>query len=262
MPTLPLPRGHIRENVLGVPVDVLSWTEAVNCIFAWALGRESRTVCLCNVDSVVAARRSRTHADAIESADLVAPDGAPIAWMLRKSGHRGQERISGPDLMWTCCREASKAGTEMLLYGGTLVTLHGLEQRLRSEFPGINIVGALSPPFRRLSEDEDAAVVDFINRSGARIVWIGLGCPKQEAWMRAHQGRVNAVMVGVGAAFDFHAGAAKRAPLWMQRNGLEWLHRLLHDPRRLAARYLVGNSIFIAAVLRGLLSSRLSVGHG
>jgi N-acetylglucosaminyldiphosphoundecaprenol N-acetyl-beta-D-mannosaminyltransferase len=250
---------RVREHVLSVPVDVLSWSEAADCIFGWALRRESRTVCICNVHSVVTARRIPAHADAIKGADLVTPDGAPVAWMLRKKGHSGQERINGPDLMWTCCRKASKLGTEMLLYGGTQSTLQRLEQRLRAEFRDINIVGALSPPFRDLSAEEDAAVVDSINRSGARIVWVGLGCPKQEAWMQAHRSHVNAVMVGVGAAFDFHAGVTKRAPLWMRRNGLEWLHRLSQDPRRLATRYLVGNSIFMMAVLPDLLLSRAHV---
>jgi N-acetylglucosaminyldiphosphoundecaprenol N-acetyl-beta-D-mannosaminyltransferase len=250
--------GHKREDVLGVPVDVLSWSEALDCIFGWALQPESRTVCICNVHSVTTARRNVAHIDAIKAADLVAPDGAPVAWMLRKKGHPGQERISGPDLMWTCCERASKVGTEMFLYGGTPTTLQSLERRLRTEFPGINIVGAFSPPFRNLSTEEDAAIVNLINRSGARIVWVGLGCPRQEAWMRAHHNRVNAVMVGVGAAFDFHAGVVKRAPLWMRRNGLEWLHRLLQDPRRLAARYLVGNSIFIMAILLDLVPRRSS----
>jgi len=237
-----------RESVLGVPVCILSWVDAVDYIFCWALRRESRIVCVCDVHSVVTARRNLAHAAAIQGADLVTPDGAPVAWMLRRRGHRDQERISGPDLMWTCCERASQDGTAMFLYGGTATALRSLERRLRTEFPGINVVGALSPPFRDPSAEEDAAIVDMINRSGAGIVWVGLGCPKQEAWMRAHHGRVNAVMVGVGAAFDFHAGVVERAPLWMRRNGLEWLHRLFQDPRRLAKRYLIGNSLFIVAV--------------
>jgi N-acetylglucosaminyldiphosphoundecaprenol N-acetyl-beta-D-mannosaminyltransferase len=172
---------------------------------------------------------------------------------LRRKGHGGQERINGPDLMWNCCRRGAELGTEMFLYGGTPATLRGLEQRLRREFPGINIVGTFSPPFRRLTADEDAAAVDMINSSGARIVWVGLGCPKQEAWMHAHRGKVTAVMLGVGAAFDFHSGAVRRAPLWMQHNGLEWLHRLSQDPRRLAMRYLMANSMFVVAGLLGSL---------
>jgi N-acetylglucosaminyldiphosphoundecaprenol N-acetyl-beta-D-mannosaminyltransferase len=239
----------VRESVLGVPVDALSWTDAIDRIFGWARRHESKTICICNVHSITTARGDAAHANAIKTADLIAPDGAPVAWMLRKKGHLTQERISGPDLMWACCQKASTLGTEMFLYGGSANTLLRLEQRLRGEFPGIAIVGACSPPFRDLSAEEDTAIVNMINKSGARIVWVGLGCPKQEAWMHAHRHLVNAVMVGVGAAFDFHAGVVKRAPLWMRRNGLEWVHRLLQDPRRLAARYLMGNSIFVTAVL-------------
>jgi N-acetylglucosaminyldiphosphoundecaprenol N-acetyl-beta-D-mannosaminyltransferase len=238
-----------REAVLGAPVNALSWTEAIDCIFRWAQRQESRTVCICNVHSVITALQNLSHADAIRSADLVTPDGGPIAWMLRRKGHDGQERINGPDLMWACCQRAAEFGTEMFLYGGTPATLGRLEESLRREFPGINIVGAYSPPFRRLTTDEDAAVVNMINSSGARIVWVGLGCPKQEAWMHAHRGRVAAVMLGVGAAFDFHSGAVRRAPLWMQHNCLEWLHRLSQDPRRLAMRYLMANSMFVLAAL-------------
>ena len=243
-------RQQIRESVLGVPVCVVAWADAVDSIFSWAFRRESRTVCACNVHSIITARRNAEHAIALESADLAIPDGAPVAWVLRRSGHWDQERISGPDLMWNCCGVASENGAEMFLYGGTAATLQSLEQRLRAEFPGINIVGTFSPPFRDLSGEEDSLIIEMINQSGARIVWVGLGCPKQEAWLRAHRGRVNAVLVGVGAAFDFHARVSKRAPLWMQRNGLEWLHRLWREPRRLARRYLVANSLFILGVLR------------
>ena len=253
---LPSAPGQAREHVVGMPVDVLSWNEAIDCIFAWARERESRTVCICNVHSIVTARQVPAHADAIRSADLVTPDGAPVAWMLRTKGHRDQERINGPDLMWMCCQKAAELGTEMFLYGATPATLRHLEQRLRAEFPSIRIVGSFSPPFRDLSVAEDAAIVDRINRSGARIVWVALGCPKQEAWMHAHHGQVKAVMVGVGAAFEFHAGLVKRAPRWMRRNGLEWLHRALHNPRRLAMRYLVTNSIFIMVMLRDSLLVR------
>ena len=242
-----LPAGGMREQVLGIPVDVLNWDATLDRIFTWASNRESRTVCVCDVHSVVVAQRDRSHAAAIRAADLVTPDGAPVAWLLRRKGHRGQGRISGPDLMLACCQRAATLGTEIFLYGGTPVTLRHLEANLRVRFRGINIVGSLSPPFRPLSSNEDAAIVETINRSGARIVWVGLGCPKQEAWLLAHQPQVNAVMIGVGAAFDFHAGIVKRAPGWMQRNGLEWLHRILQDPRRLAKRYLVSNTMFVLA---------------
>ncbi len=250
---LTTPPRRIREPVLDVPVDVLRWDAAIDRIFEWAARRESRTVCACNVHSLVTARRNAAHANAIMSADLVTPDGAPVAWMLRKKGHGGQERISGPDLMWNCCRKGSERGTEMFLYGATPHILRHLQVELSGEFPGINIVGVFSPPFHELSAEEDTAVVAMINRSEARIVWVGLGCPKQEAWLQAHRGRVNAVMVGVGAAFDFHAGVVQRAPVWIQQSGFEWLHRLCQDPSRLATRYLLTNTVFIIAALRNLL---------
>ncbi len=253
---------RVYGDVLGVPVDALSLGGAVRTILKWAATRESRTVCVCAVDSAVTSLRNPAHAEALKSADMVTPDGAPVAWVLRRRGYRQQRRVCGSDLMWDCCRQAATAGVGIFLYGGTPATLRLLEQRLRSELPGVNIVGAMSPPFRPLSAEEDAEIVDLINRSDARIVWVGLGCPKQEAWMLAHRDRVRAVMVGVGAAFDFHAGTVKRAPVWMQERGLEWLHRLLQDPRRLAKRYIVGNSIFLLAMLRGGALFKGFAGHG
>jgi N-acetylglucosaminyldiphosphoundecaprenol N-acetyl-beta-D-mannosaminyltransferase len=250
---------QLRERILGIPIDVLSWSKAIDCIFQWAERGESRAVCVCNVHSVITGRKSLAHGYAIRAADMVIADGAPVVWIIRKRGHVAQNRISGPDLMWACCGRAQGNGTAMFLYGGTPSTLSKLERRLRAEFPGINIVGAFSPPFRDMSAEEDAAIVDMINRSAAHIVWVGLGCPKQEAWIQAHRDRVRAVMIGVGAAFDFHAGVVKRAPQWMQRNGLEWLHRLLQDPRRLARRYLVTNATFVLAVL---LQSLFPEGQG
>jgi N-acetylglucosaminyldiphosphoundecaprenol N-acetyl-beta-D-mannosaminyltransferase len=247
-----------RRPVIGIPVDVVRWNEAIERIFDWASRRESRAVCVCNVHNLVTARRNPAHAEAVRSADLVTPDGAPVAWMLRKHD-RGQERISGPDLMWACCANAAQLGTEIFLYGGTQPILRQLLQRLSQAFPGLRIAGAYSPPFRELSAEEDSAIVDMINSSGARMVWVGLGCPKQEAWLHAHRGRIHAVMLGVGAAFDFHAGAINRAPAWMQRGGLEWLHRLSQEPRRLARRYFVTNTLFIMAAMREVLFGETAI---
>lgn len=249
-------------DVLGLPVSLLDPAGVLERIFAWARARRSGTVCLCNVHSIVTARQRSGHAEALRSADLVVADGAPIAWVLRRAGYREQSRLSGPDLMWACCRSAAAFGVPVFLFGATPATLERLSQRLRDAFPGIAIAGAIAPPFRDLTSEEDAAIVAAINASGAAIVWIGLGCPKQEAWMSAHRGRVQAVMIGVGAAFDFHAGVVNRAPLWMQRRGLEWLHRIFQDPRRLAKRYVVSNALFIAAVLRAALLPRAGAGHG
>jgi N-acetylglucosaminyldiphosphoundecaprenol N-acetyl-beta-D-mannosaminyltransferase len=155
--------------------------------------------------------------------------------------------------MLHCCREVSRRGIKIFLLGGTQSGLETLKLRLRSRCEGLKIVGSISPPYRTLSDEEQAHIIAQINESGAQIVWIGLGCPKQEQWMLANRGRVNAVMIGVGAAFDFHAGTLKRAPMWMQRIGLEWLHRLIQDPKRLASRYLIGNTAFVIAATSDLL---------
>jgi N-acetylglucosaminyldiphosphoundecaprenol N-acetyl-beta-D-mannosaminyltransferase len=231
--------------ILGIPVDAVTWPHAIERILAWAAAGESRLVCLCNVHSLVTARSDKAHHTALCAADMVAADGAPIAWMLRRRGIGGQERISGPDLMWRCCAEAARHGLSIYLYGGSPAVLPSLEQKLRATFQDLKIAGAYSPPFRALTADEEASVVQRINTSGANLIWVGLGCPKQEAFMNAQKGRIRAVMIGVGAAFDFHSGTLKRAPLWMQGLGLEWLYRLAQDPKRLARRYLVSNAIFL-----------------
>ncbi|HRL76701.1 MAG TPA: WecB/TagA/CpsF family glycosyltransferase [Candidatus Accumulibacter phosphatis] len=213
-------------------------------------------MCITNVHSVVMATRDRAHERTIANADMATPDGAPVAWMLRRMGYRDQERINGPDLMWRYCREAHKREESVFLYGGTDQTLTALQERLRQTFPLLRIAGAISPPFRALSVGEDQAEVNAINEAGAGTVWVSLGCPKQEAWMEAHRGRINAVMIGVGAAFDYHAGTIRRAPKWMQNSGLEWFYRLLSEPRRLWRRYLITNSVFLIRVIGQLASKR------
>jgi N-acetylglucosaminyldiphosphoundecaprenol N-acetyl-beta-D-mannosaminyltransferase len=238
--------------VLGAPIDALTWDEALARLAGWAQAHESRVVCICNAHSVVTASRDARFAQVLAEADLCTPDGAPVAWMLRQLGHPAQQRINGPDLMWRYCAQAACRGGSIFLYGGSPQTLGLLQQRLRAAFPGLVIAGAISPPFRSLSADEDAEIVATINRSGAGLVWVGLGCPKQEQWMADHRNRVRAVMVGVGAAFDYHAGTVRRAPAWMQRAGLEWLHRLGSEPRRLWRRYLVTNTLFVLGAARQL----------
>ena len=242
-----------RMDVLGAPIDVVYWGGAVATLLGWAAARESRYVCACNVHSVVTAQRDERLADAVRSADMVVPDGAPVAWLMRKSGVRAQQRVSGPDLMWRYFAAASVYGESVFLYGGSVETLERLRARMASAFSGLRVVGMHSPPFRLLTPEEDQAVVDMINASGATTVWVSLGCPKQELWMAEHCGRVRAVLIGVGAAFAFHAGTARRAPRWMQRVSLEWLHRLISEPRRLWRRYLSTNTVFMLAALRQLL---------
>ena len=242
-----------RVAVIGAPIDVLSWPSALARLRQWAAARQSRYVCICNVHSVVSARQDAGFAQVLREADMATPDGAPVAWLMRWRGARAQQRINGPDLMWRYCAEAQQHGQSIYLYGGEQATLDALQARLRAQFAGLHIAGAYSPPFRALTEAEDAAAVSAINASGAGTVWVSLGCPRQEQWMATHRGRIQAVMIGVGAAFDYHAGTLQRAPLWMQRSGLEWLHRLASEPRRLWKRYLVTNTLFVWYGVRQLL---------
>ena len=245
-----------RGNVLGSRINALSWAEALDRLLGWAHGHESRYVAICNVHVVVSASRDAAYGELINASDMATPDGAPVAWMLRRQGFANQPRISGPDLMWALCERAAAEGLALYCYGNTHPTLALLEQRMRAAFPTLKMTMD-SPPFRPLSAEEDAAAVARINASGASFVFVGLGCPKQERWMAEHRGRVNAVMIGVGAAFDFHAGTVKRAPAWMRDNGLEWLHRLFSEPRRLWKRYLVTNTLFIWGAAWQLVKTRV-----
>lgn len=244
------------HQVLSAPIDALTWDDALERIHHWAQQRESRYVCICNAHSVVTAGQDAAFGRVVTEADMATPDGAPVAWMLRVLGARQQQRINGPDLMWRYCEQAAQRGESIYLYGGSNTTLAILKTRLKQAFPELRVSGAYSPPFRTLTAEEDAAAVEAINASGAGTVWVSLGCPKQELWMAAHRGRVNAVMVGVGAAFDYHAGTLKRAPHWMRGAGLEWLHRLISEPRRLWRRYLLTNTLFVLGAARQLLSGR------
>ena len=240
-------------SVLSAPVDVVTAAQAVQRIKIWANSRQSRVVCICNAHSLVTTTTDTAFCAAIASADMATPDGAPVAWMLRKLGARQQQRVCGPDLMLDYCAQAAQHGEAIYLYGSTEATLEALKRQLLNRWPTLRIAGAESPPFRALTPDEDKAAVARINASGAGTVWVSLGCPKQELWMAAHCGLIHAVMIGVGAAFDFHAGTIARAPVWMRNHGLEWLHRLGSEPRRLWKRYLVTNSVFILLAARQLL---------
>lgn len=241
--------GVYREGakVIDSFIHALSWDETLKRITAWAKARESRYVCICNVHSVITATQDAGFKSVLRHADMTTPDGMPIAWMLRKMGFARQERINGPDLMWKYCAQAARSGEAVYFYGSTFETLRLMSVKLRSAFPGLHIGGVYSPPFNIEDETgtEDEAIIAAINESGAGVVFVGLGCPKQEKWMATHRNRIRAVMIGVGAAFDYHAGTVQRAPVWMQRSGLEWSHRLFSDPRRLWKRYLVTNTLFI-----------------
>lgn len=235
--------------VLDTYVHALGWDAIIEKLIEWVVNRESRYVCLCNVHSTVTAQSDPLLALALSQSDMVLPDGMPIAWMLRKNGFKKQPRIGGPDLMWKCTERFQQLGQSIFLYGSTIKTLEKLERAMYEKYPNLKIAGMVSPPFRDLSAEEEAAIADQINNSGAHALFVALGCPKQEVWMQRQRGKIMAVMFGFGAAFDFHAGNLRRAPYWMQRAGLEWLYRLAKEPSRLWRRYLVTNSKFLLSVL-------------
>ena len=248
---------HTVSLVIGAPIHQLTWNSALTRLQEWAANRESRYVCICNVHSVVTARRDAAFSSIINKADMATPDGAPVAWLMRRTGTVGQARINGPDLMALYCESAAQRGESIYLYGGQQSTLDKLCEILPKRYPGLKIAGVYSPPYRPLSEDEDKLAVAAINSSGASTVWVSLGCPKQEVWMAEHRGRIQAPMIGVGAAFDYHAGVIVRAPLWVQNSGFEWLHRLCSEPQRLWKRYFLTNSLFILYASRQLATSVL-----
>lgn len=244
------------QPVLGVPIDAVSFVAAQDRIMAWGHAHDSRYVVLANVHVVVTASREAAFGAAVAAADLATPDGAPVAWMLGKLSGVAQERVSGPDLTWVLLGRCEAEVLPVYFFGSSQATLAALAAKLNAAFPKLIVGGFESPPFRPLTRQEDAESVARINTSGAGLVFVGLGCPKQEFWMQAHRGQINAVMLGVGAAFDFHAGTVSRAPAWMREHGLEWLHRLASEPRRLWRRYLVTNSLFVLGAVRQLLGGR------
>jgi len=235
-----------RTDVLGVAVDAVSLAEAVERIERWVAGDDRQYVCVCTAHSIVEAGRSPDVWQALDEAGMVTPDGMPLVWLSRLAGHGRTERVYGPDLMLACLERSTATGCRHYLYGGGPGVAERLADVLRARFPGLQIAGASTPGWGSADDLASAEAAVEINRSGADVVWVGLGAPKQELWMWKMRPRLGArVLVGVGAAFDFHAGTVRQAPRWMQRAGLEWLFRLCKEPRRLWRRYLVSNSRFL-----------------
>lgn len=246
-------------SILGMRVDATSYLHAAATICESAERKESRYVCIATVNNVMEAYDSQAFQTVMNQADLVTPDGMPLVWSLRLLGHKGATRVYGPDLTPVLLESAAAAQIPVGFYGGSPEVLAKLIEVVHRRFEKVEVSYSYSPPFRPLSPEEDRQVVDDINQSGARILFMGLNTPKQDYWMAAHKGRVQAVMVGVGAAFDFLAGTKPQAPRWMMRNGLEWLFRLATEPRRLWKRYLKHNPRFV--VLFGLQVLRLKLGR-
>jgi exopolysaccharide biosynthesis WecB/TagA/CpsF family protein len=234
-----------RADVIGVQVSCVDYDTAVACIMDAARSEQYGVVSCQAVHAVVTASGDRSLREQVNRFSMVTPDGQPVRWVLNwLHGARLRDRVYGPELTMRVCRAAAEQGIPIYLYGGSPQTLEALQQRLCDQLPGLKIAGSVSPPFRELTEAENQAACEAINTSGAKIVLIGLGCPKQDFFAAKNADRIQAVQMCVGAAFDFHAGSKPMAPAWMQRNGLEWLFRLWCEPRRLWKRYLLTNSIF------------------
>ena len=226
--------------ILGVPISVVDMKLAVDRIAGWVAARRSCYVCAPDVHGVMRAQDLPRQMRAYRGAAMVTPDGKPLEWVGRIRGRKDIARVSGPDLMLEVCKRSVAEGWRHYFFGGAEGVAEEMAKRLSARIPGLQIAGIECPPFRPLTPEEEAASIRRINESGANIVWVGLGAPKQEMWMLDNVAKIDAaVLVGVGAAFDFHSGKVKRAPLWMRNNGFEWLHRLLSEPRRLWWRYLV-----------------------
>lgn len=246
-------RGTIE--ILGVPVSVVDQASAIATVGGWIEERRQRRakpryVCACDVNNVMSAQTNKVHMQALRRSDMILPDGAPLVWVGRLRGESRMGHVPGPDLLPAICQHSLETGWSHYFYGGAEGVADKLAERMAASYPGLNVAGTHCPPFRQLTPDEMQHDLDRINASGADVVWIGLGCPKQEIWMHEHHaGLQGRVLIGVGAAFDFHSGRIERAPLWMRQRGLEWLHRLISEPRRLWRRYLVNAPKFVALSL-------------
>jgi N-acetylglucosaminyldiphosphoundecaprenol N-acetyl-beta-D-mannosaminyltransferase len=229
---------------------VLGWMEA-----AAAAGHRGY-VCVAATHTVMACQEDPELRAAVLRSDFTVPDGQPLVWALRALGHDLRDRVYGPDLMDAACERAARTGQRFYLYGGrNQGALVELTRMLRLRYPGLKIVGGHAPPFRTLSAEEEHAIVADINRAAPDVVWVGIGVPRQEKWMARMRARLDApVLIGVGAAFDFHAGLVRQAPPWMQRAGLEWAFRLAQEPRRLWRRYLRYNPRFVTGFARQYLA--------
>ena len=245
--------------MLGIPLALTDYEATLDWIDATVAAGRRGYICVAATHTVMASQEDPGLREAVLGADFTVPDGQPLVWALNLLGHRLGDRVYGPDLMDRACARAAGTGRRMYLYGGRdQGALVQLTRNLRLRHPGLQIVGGHVPPYRELTREEEAAVAADIQRSGAEVVWAGIGVPRQEKWMARMTPRLRShVLIGVGAAFDFHGGLIPQAPAWLQKLGLEWAFRLAHEPRRLWRRYLRYNPRFVVAFARQWARERL-----
>jgi N-acetylglucosaminyldiphosphoundecaprenol N-acetyl-beta-D-mannosaminyltransferase len=239
-----------RVNVLGVGISVLNLKTALDEIAAAVREKRKGYICVRDAHGVMLAQKDAAFRRILNEAFLCTPDGMPMVWMGRLSGHREMGRVYGPDLMLKVCAWSEKNPCRHFFYGGTSGVAEELRDKLTARFPKLQIVGCYTPPFRPLNAEEEKGLQEMVRVAKADIMWVGLSTPKQEKFMAEFLPKLDVtLMIGVGAAFDFHAGRVRQAPRWMQRSGLEWLFRMACEPRRLGKRYLKNNPLFAWKIL-------------
>ena len=238
-----------RISIINVGINTTSYADTCDRISTLAQRHQSCYIVAANVHVVMTAYWNRAYGQVLANAEIVTPDGMPLVWGLRSLGVKAQQRVYGPDLMLACCDRATQENFPIYLFGASMETLNKLEQNLKARFPNLAIAGKHAPPYFDLDDPNFelhlAKDIEIIAKSGAKVVFVALGCPKQEFWMSYAHHRLPAVMVGVGAAFDFHSGQVLQAPRWMMAIGLEWLYRFSQEPMRLWQRYLINNPCFV-----------------
>lgn len=232
-------------KILGVEIATIDMKRTLEYITHNLKGLKGKYICVSNVHTTVMSYENEDYLVVQNGAELALPDGKPLSIVCKKRGYKEAARVTGPDLMGEIFEISEQKGYRHYFYGSTEETLQLLKEKLLEKYPDIQIAGMYSPPFRKLNEEEDKQIVEQINNTEPDFVWVGLGAPKQENWMAEHKDKVQGLMLGVGAGFDYHAGNIKRAPKWMQKCSLEWLYRLMQDPKRLFKRYLDTNVKFI-----------------
>lgn len=239
-------------NIMGVNIAAINMEWLLDYIEKNLSKIKGDYICVSNVHTTVTSYEDATYCKIQNGGLMAIPDGGPLSTVGQKRGYKNMERTTGPSLMGEIFEISAKKGYRHYFYGSKEETLESLYQKISKNYPGIQIVGMYSPPFRPMTEEEDIEIIEKINGSNPDFVWVGLGAPKQEKWMGAHQGKINGLMIGVGAGFDYYAENIKRAPMWMQKHNLEWVYRLAQDPKRLFKRYWSTNTKFIwNAMIKG-----------
>lgn len=247
-----------KFRIISLNINHVSFKESLEQVMRWGLSHTPSYVCFANVHMTIEAHNDDVFQQKVNNANLVLADGKPVAVAGKLLYGKKQERIAGMDFMPAILAKANEQQARVFFYGSTPEVLDALQKKINSDYTNIQLAGAIAPPFRPLADEELHQHISQINNSGAHVVMVSLGCPKQEKWMWANTNKINAVLLGVGGAFAVTAGLQKRSPVWMQRLGLEWLHRLLQEPARLFKRYFVTNTTFIWLLMKELVKQKLS----